>query len=308
MAWKTMVTELLWFLRGDTNIKFLLDYDCHIWDGDAYKNYTNNFLGYEDVPSKEEFIKEIKTNNEFANKWGELGPIYGEQWRSWRVGKGIETTLKTEDGETLYEAGSVYIDQITNLVNELKTNPDSRRMMVSAWNVGELDQMVLPPCHYGFQVYTRELSTEEQVKAYEKMGYTKNLDPLDYAPKRAISLMWNQRSVDTFLGLPFNIASYGLLLEIIAREVNMVPDELIGNLGDVHLYSNHIEQAKEQMYRRPYDLPKVQITERDWYLHPLVKLKSEERMFQQKIRSYRPECFELIGYESHPKIKAPLSN
>jgi thymidylate synthase len=140
------------------------------------------------------------------------------------------------------------------------------------------------------------------------MGYTKNLDPLDYAPKRAISLMWNQRSVDTFLGLPFNIASYGLLLEIIAREVNMVPDELIGNLGDVHLYLNHIEQAKEQMYRRPYDLPKVQITERDWYLHPLVKLNSEERMFQQKIRSYRPECFELIGYESHPKIKAPLSN
>jgi len=308
MAWKTMVTELLWFLRGDTNIKFLLDYDCHIWDGDAYKNYTNNFLGYEDVPSKEEFIKEIKTNNEFANKWGELGPIYGEQWRSWRVGKGIETTLKTENGETLYEAGSVYIDQITNLVNELKTNPDSRRMMVSAWNVGELDQMVLPPCHYGFQVYTRELSTEEQVKAYEKMGYTKNLDPLDYVPKRAISLMWNQRSVDTFLGLPFNIASYGLLLEIIAREVGMIPDELIGNLGDVHLYSNHIEQAKEQINREPFELPSVVITERTWYQHPLVKLKSEERMFQQKIRSYRPDCFELIGYESHSKIKAPLSN
>jgi thymidylate synthase len=280
-----------------------LDYDCHIWDGDAYKNYTNNFLGYEDVPSKEEFIKEIKTNNEFANKWGELGPIYGEQWRSWKRYRNVEDT---EHKETLHIID--YVDQITNLVNELKTNPDSRRLMVSAWNVGELDQMVLPPCHYGFQVYTRELSIEEQVKAYEKMGYTKNLDPLDYAPKRAISLMWNQRSVDTFLGLPFNIASYGLLLEIIAREVNMVPDELIGNLGDVHLYSNHIEQAKEQMYRRPYDLPKVQITERDWYLHPLVKLNSEERMFQQKIRSYRPECFELIGYESHPKIKAPLSN
>ena len=280
MAWKTMVTELLWFLRGDTNIKFLLDYDCHIWDGDAYKNYTNNFLGYEDVPSKEEFIKEIKTNNEFANKWGELGPIYGEQWRSWKRYRNVEDT---EHKETLHIID--YVDQITNLVNELKTNPDSRRLMVSAWNVGELDQMVLPPCHYGFQVYTQE-----------REG------------KRYISLMWNQRSVDTFLGLPFNIASYGLLLEIIAREVNMVPDELIGNLGDVHLYSNHIEQAKEQMYRRPYDLPKVQITERDWYLHPLVKLNSEERMFQQKIRSYRPECFELIGYESHPKIKAPLSN
>ena len=297
MAWKTMVTELLWFLRGDTNIKFLLDYDCHIWDGDAYKNYTNNFLGYEDVPSKEEFIKEIKTNNEFAKKWGELGPIYGKQWRQWG---GLQDL--TDDNKP------IYLDQITNLINELKTNPDSRRLMVSAWNVGELDQMVLPPCHYGFQLYTRELSIEEQVRVHEKMGYTKNLDPLDYVPKRAISLMWNQRSVDTFLGLPFNIASYGLLLEIIAREVNMVPDELIGNLGDVHLYSNHIEQAKEQMYRRPYDLPQVQITERNWYQHEKVKEHLGEKTFSEKIMSYRPECFELIGYESHPKIKAPLSN
>ncbi len=293
MAWKTMVTELLWFLRGDTNIKFLLDYDCHIWDGDAYKNYTNNFLGYEDVPSKEEFIKEIKTNNEFANKWGELGPIYGKQWREW-------TSWSHSDLED--------IDQITNLINELKTNPDSRRLMVSAWNVGDLDQMVLPPCHYGFQVYTRELSIEEQVRVHEKMGYTKNLDPLDYVPKRAISLMWNQRSVDTFLGLPFNIASYALLLEIIAKEVNMVPDELIGNLGDVHLYLNHIEQAKEQMYRRPYDLPKVQITERNWYQHEKVKEHLGEKPFTEKIMSYRPECFELLNYQSHPTIKAPLSN
>jgi len=300
MAWKTMVTELLWFLRGNTNIKFLLDYDCHIWDGDAYKNYTNKFLGYEDVPSKEEFINRIKTNNEFAKKWGDLGPIYGKQWRSW--GDGDE-----------YVDGIVYmkyppIDQITNLVNELKTNPDSRRLMVSAWNVGELDQMVLPPCHYGFQVYTRELSIEEQVRAYEKMGYTKNIDPLDYAPKRAISLMWNQRSVDTLLGLPFNIASYGLLLEIIAKEVNMVPDELIGNLGDVHLYKNHIEQAKEQMYRRPYDLPSVRITERNWYQHELVKEHLGEKTFSEKIMSYRPECFELLNYQSHKTIKAPLSN
>jgi thymidylate synthase len=291
MAWKTMVTELLWFLRGDTNIKFLLDYDCHIWDGDAYKNYTNNFLGYEDVPSKEEFIKEIKTNSEFAKKWGDLGPIYGAQWRKW------DWDLNPEP-----------IDQITNLINELKTNPDSRRLMVSAWNVGALDAMVLPPCHYGFQVYTRELSIEEQVRSYEKMGYTKNIDPLDYAPKRAISLMWNQRSSDTFLGLPFNIASYALLLEIIAKEVNMVPDELIGNLGDVHLYKNHIEQAKEQMYRRPYDLPQVQITERNWYQHEKVKEHLGEKTFSEKIMSYRPECFELLNYQSHPTIKAPLSN
>jgi thymidylate synthase len=310
MAWKTMVTELLWFLRGDTNIKFLLDYDCHIWDGDAYKNYTNNFLGYEDVPSKEEFIKEIKTNSEFAKKWGELGPIYGKQWRQWG---GLQDL--TDDNKP------IYLDQITNLINELKTNPDSRRLMVSAWNVGELDQMVLPPCHYGFQVYTRELSNEEKWKQYSKLGLNIEINgiPLELKhmgtqfypkslPQRAISLMWNQRSVDTFLGLPFNIASYGLLLEIIAREVNMVPDELIGNLGDVHLYSNHIEQAKEQMYRRPYDLPQVQITERNWYQHEKVKEHLGEKTFSEKIMSYRPECFELIGYESHPKIKAPLSN
>ena len=127
-------------------------------------------------------------------------------------------------------------------------------------------------------------------------------------PKRSISLMWNQRSVDTFLGLPFNIASYGLLLEIIAKEVNMVPDELIGNLGDVHLYKNHIEQAKEQISRTPYDLPKIQITERNWYQHQLVKERLGEKTLDEKLKSYRPDCFELIGYESHPKIKAPLSN
>ena len=269
MAWKVMVAELLWFLRGDTNIKFLLDYDCHIWDGDAYKNYCNQIPEYSKqfTMSKEEYIYKIKTDEEFAKKWGELGPIYGKQWRKWSADKIHKN------------------DQITNLINELKTNPDSRRLMVSAWNVGELDQMVLPPCHYGFQVYTREENGQ-----------------------RYISLMWNQRSVDTFLGLPFNIASYGLLLEIIAKEVNMVPDELIGNLGDVHLYKNHIEQAKEQMYRRPYDLPKVQITERNWYQHELVKEHLGEKTFSEKIMSYRPDCFELIGYQSHEKIKAPLSN
>jgi thymidylate synthase len=281
MAWNVMVAELLWFLRGDTNIKFLLDYDCHIWDGDAYKNYTNKFLGYEDVPSKEEFIKQIKTDEAFAKKWGDLGPIYGKQWRNWKYEN--KKNHYVTAGEPTHN--SVEIDQITALINELKTNPDSRRLMVSAWNVGELDQMVLPPCHYGFQVYTREENEQ-----------------------RYISLMWNQRSVDTFLGLPFNIASYGLLLEIIAKEVNMVPDELIGNLGDVHLYKNHIEQAKEQMYRRPYDLPKVQITERNWYQHELVKEHLGEKTFDQKIMSYRPDCFELVGYQSHEKIKAPLSN
>ena len=289
MAWKTMVVELLWFLRGDTNIKFLLDYDCHIWDGDAYKNYQTEWLKenppfsgpYDNVClTKEEFIKKIKTDDKFAKEWGELGPIYGKQWRSWKYQKN-----EWYDGKNHYEEESKSIDQIKNLIEQLKTNPDSRRLMVSAWNVGELDQMVLPPCHYGFQVYTRENNGQ-----------------------RYISLMWNQRSVDTFLGLPFNIASYGLLLEIIAKEVNMVPDELIGNLGDVHLYLNHIEQAKEQIGRTPYELPTVKITERNWYMHEAVKEHLGEKTLDEKLKSYRPDCFELIGYESHPKIKAPLSN
>ena len=245
MAWKSIVTELLWFLRGDTNIKFLVDNDCHIWDGDAYKNYTKSFLGYEDIPSQEWFINEIKTNPDFANRFGDLGPIYGKQWRKWYGWRKYSLT-----------------DQIANLIQGLKTNPDSRRLMVSAWNVGELDQMVLPPCHYGFQCYVRE--------------------------GKYLSLMWNQRSVDTFLGLPFNIASYGLLLEILAKEVNMIPDELIGNLGDVHLYSNHIEQAKEQIGREPFQLPRLTLEHSS--LDPVELV------------------YKLEDYQSHPTIKAPLSN
>jgi thymidylate synthase len=250
MAWKTMVVELLWFLRGDTNIKFLLDYDCHIWDGDAYKRYVTEFTNenpHAQPNTKEVFILKIKHEEEFRKKWGELGPIYGKQWREWNIWNGYEP-----------------IDQIQNLINELKTNPDSRRLMVNAWNVGELDQMVLPPCHYGFQVYTTELSDLRRYNIWFNNNYEtgmerffdpKNLPDFDNpyytpTPKRGISLMWNQRSVDTFLGLPFNIASYGLLLEIIAKEVGMLPDELIGNLGDVHLYSNHIEQAKEQIGKK----------------------------------------------------------
>ena len=326
MHWNSVITELLWFLRGETNIKFLLDYDCHIWDGDAYKNYLHKVIRDKDIVhylksysvdtngvptiepySQEEFINKIKTDDEFANKWGELGPVYGKQWRSWKYQKN-----EWYDGKNHYEEESKSIDQIQNLINELKTNPDSRRLMVNAWNVGELDQMVLPPCHYGFQVYTRELSLDERNKwSWDNWGITCEMESVldeQEVPKRAISLMWNQRSVDTFLGLPFNIASYGLLLEIIAKEVNMVPDELIGNLGDVHLYSNHVEQAKEQIGRTPYELPTVKITERNWYMHEAVKEHLGEKTLDEKLKSYRPDCFELIGYESHPKIKAPLSN
>ena len=288
MFWKGIVTELIWFLRGDTNIKFLVDNNCHIWDGDAYKVfekwYNENYekVGYSGyyVHDKEVFIDLIKTDDEFAKKWGGLGPVYGKQWRSW---DSIER-VKYRSGDDGDETSNAYvdngnIDQISNLISDLKTNPDSRRLMVNAWNVGELDQMTLPPCHYGFQVYTRELSMEERQRlcavftedSYGIDGELRSPITIDWekTPKRAISLMWNQRSVDTFLGLPFNIASYGLLLEIIAKAVNMVPDQLIGNLGDVHLYSNHIEQAKELLGRELridervcmcYENPKLDLT------------------------------------------------
>jgi len=256
MYFKGIVTELLWFLRGDTNIKYLVDNNCHIWDGDAIKNYEkhNGLIDWGPFITKEEaFIDMIKTDNEFANKWGELGPVYGKQWRNWCGYEKVPAGW--EHGAITYYKNVAKCDQIETLIRDLKTNPDSRRLMVNAWNVGELDQMVLPPCHYGFQVYTRELSLEERHDIKEQYGFDcrklakPSIEQLDAAniPTRAISLMWNQRSVDTFLRLPFNIASYGLLLEIIAKIVNMVPDELIGNLGDTHLYLNHIEQAKEQI-------------------------------------------------------------
>ena len=323
MAFKTMVTELLWFLRGDTNIKYLVDNNCHIWDGDAYKNYEKEFekgnapgrtllvrrLDGKKTTRKlsiEDFILLIKTDDKFATKWGELGPIYGKQWRRWD---------KIEDDGMQY--GISEIDQIQNSINLLKTDPDSRRNRVNAWNVGELDQMVLPPCHTDFQFFTRELSWQERFDIHKKYLTEDKLDLLfEFAtnenlnslgvPKRAISLMWNQRSVDTFLGLPFNIASYGLLLEIIAKEVNMVPDELIGNLGDVHLYSNHIEQAKEQLTRKPYKLPKLLCLDEYHYL--MDKELIGEIPFIEKIEKFRPDFFKVENYQSHPTIKAPLSN
>ena len=329
MAWKTMVTELLWFLRGDTNIKYLVDNDCHIWDGDAFKYYTKkvneiidgykcgDIMGMQDHIEKlfsdsdkltpltmDEFINKIKTDDEFAKEWGELGPIYGKQWRSWdsyTVKPGLVSRPDGSYNENYWDYDQS-IDQIQNLINELKTHPDSRRLMVSAWNVGELDQMVLPPCHYGFQVYTRELSLEERL-TWMKNNKTNVVLPardlnVEFSmdeffrpygvPTRAISLMWNQRSVDTFLGLPFNIASYGLLLMMIADEVGMVPDELIGNLGDTHIYLNHIEQAKEQIGREPMDLPTVHV---------------RDGIFCSSVNDVI-----LENYNSHPPIKAPLSN
>ena len=211
IAFKTMVTELKWFLRGDTNIKYLQDNNCKIWDGDYKKSGRTD---------------------------GELGPIYGKQWRDING-----------------------IDQLENLITGIISNPDSRRHLVDSWNVEDLDKMTLPPCHYSFQCYVAD---------------------------GKLSLMWNQRSADLFLGVPFNISSYGLLLLLLCKETRLEPGELIGNFGDIHLYQNHLEQAEEQIDRYSYDLPNVKLSCYDIYRGDFD--------------------VELIDYKPHPAIKAPLSN
>ena len=244
---KTVSTELKWFLKGDTNIKYLVENGCNIWTGDAYKQYVKVWEYDLDEPlSEEDFVERIKTDEDFARVWGELGPTYGKQWRS------IQDTFSP----TLLP-----IDQLKNLIEEIKKNPNSRRLLVSSWAVDKIRNMILPPCHYAFQCYVAD---------------------------GKLSLMWSQRSADLFLGVPFNISSYGMLLLLLCKETGYKPGELVGNFGDIHLYKNHLEQAKEQINRKAFDLPTVKLSNVD-------VLNGE---FD----------FELIGYKSHSTIKAPLSN
>lgn len=301
MAWKSMVVELIWFLKGRTDLKYLLDNKCYIWVGDAYKRYTNtnisdidfyqreknfdssgiefnsgypNFVHY----SKEDFIDKIKNDEKFSEKWGDLGKIYGYQWKKFNGG----------------------FDQIENLINDLKHNPDSRRLMVNAWNPSELSEMILPPCHYGFQCYTTEMTFDERFKYFLKHNPNKTVEIKDgnfetvldnyKVPKRKLSLLWNQRSIDTPLGLPFNISSYALLLIILAKEVNMLPHELIASLGDTHIYLDQVDGVQEQIKRQPLKLPTIKI------------------LNDKKYDRYHISDFELVNYKSHEKINFPLSN
>ena len=216
---KSIIYELLWFLQGDTNVKYLQEHGVRIW-------------------------------NEWADENGELGPVYGHQWRSWPD----------------YQGGT--IDQIQYVIDQLKNNPDSRRMIVSAWNVAEVNKMALPPCHTIFQFYTAPLPDG----------------------RRRLSLQLYQRSADTFLGVPFNIASYALLLQMMAQVCDMVPGDFIHTTGDTHLYLNHLEQARLQLTREPRPLPTMKI-------NPDVK----------SIFDFHYEDFELVGYDPHPHIKAEVS-
>ncbi|MFA5916858.1 MAG: thymidylate synthase [Candidatus Gracilibacteria bacterium] len=251
MFLKGIIYELIWFLNGDTNIQYLVKNGVKIWNQWPYQAYlkANNlemqYPKYSEIWQEKmnEFIENIKTDDEFAKKWGELGPVYGKQWRDFGG-----------------------IDQITNIINQIKNTPDSRRIIVSAWNPTEIEEMAksgLPPCHTLFQFYVAN---------------------------GKLSCQLYQRSADTFLGVPFNIASYSLLTMMIASVCNLEYGDFVHTLGDTHIYNNHFEQVKEQLTRTLLKLPELKI-------NPNVK----------DIFSFKYEDFDLVGYESHPAIKAPIA-
>jgi thymidylate synthase len=360
MYTKGIIVELLWFLGkhmvvdryrklGRTNIRYLLDNNCHIWVGDAYKRYkTKCDLEVSDVVNwtytfpgshvarhftKPEFITLIKGDDDFARAWGELGPVYGEQWCDWGGNKaipyGVELlcdapiTLEilqsalllendactTEHQQTMASQGTHGINQIAKLIEDLENNPDSRRLMVTAWNPSDLEASVLPPCHHGFQCYTAVMTDWERYaymevndpEAYKFMRARMWKKPGDFTrfmnlmrvPSRKLSLMWNQRSVDTPLGLPFNIASYGFLLHMLAEMANMVPGELVGNLGDTHIYDNQWDGVELQLTNETFPLP---------------KLKIKESLVRKSITDFSIEDFEIVDYRSAPLVHYPLSN
>lgn len=239
MYWKGCVTELLWFLRGGTNIKYLIENGCNIWTNDAYRFYVEKFRNSKhELLTKEQFINNIRIGSSIyyveddkskIYTYGDLGPVYGKQWTKWVNTYGKE------------------VNQIDNVIKKLKENPNDRRLIVSAWNVGELDNMALPPCHYMFQFYSSKAAEEERENYAEKH----KIDVVD-APERTLSLVWSQRSVDVCLGLPYDMLSYSILLYIIAREVNMIPSRLKCFLGDCHIYENQLDGAQTQLLRNPW--------------------------------------------------------
>ncbi len=246
---KGIIYELLWFLRGDTNIKYLVENGVHIWDNDAYRHYTELCAKLGATPiSKELFLEAVLSGEDSSlsgYKFGDLNHVYGHQWRSW--GK----------------ANGEVIDQISEVIRTINESPNSRRMIVSAWNVAEIEDMALPPCHVLFQFYVAD---------------------------GKLSCMLYQRSADTFLGVPFNIASYALLTQMIAQVCGLGLGEFIHTLGDTHLYLNHFDQVAEQLSRTPRPLPRMKINE---------NVKS--------IFDFKYEDFELVGYDPHPTISAPMS-
>jgi thymidylate synthase len=250
-----IIHELIWFLQGSTNIKYLVDNDVHIWDEWPYKAYllkqgkkVPQINGNEWNKGIKQFTERIKRDPDFAKWNGELGPVYGYQWRNW----------PTPDGR--------HIDQLKQAIDTIKQNPDSRRIIVSAWNAAEIEDMAvsgLPPCHLLFQFYVAE---------------------------GKLSCQMYQHSADTFLGVPFNIASYALLTMMVAQVTGLKPGDFVHTFGDTHLYLNHLKQVDEQLRRKPRSLPTMKI-------NPDIK----------NIDDFKFEDFELIGYDPHPAIYAPIA-
>lgn len=245
---KGVIHELLWFLSGDTNIKYLVENGVHIWDNDAYRYYNELCIKHGVLPvSREDFLAAAGVESPIEGyRFGDLNHVYGYQWRHWD---------KSEEGS--------FVDQVAQVIETIKKNPDSRRMIVSAWNVAEVEDMALPPCHVLFQFYVAD---------------------------GRLSCQLYQRSADTFLGVPFNIASYALLTMMIAQVCGLEAGEFVHTLGDTHLYLNHLEQVDEQLSREPRPLPTM-------HLNPEVK----------SVFDFRYEDFTLEGYDPHPTIKAPMS-
>ncbi len=266
-----VVHELIWMLRGETNIKYLVDNDVGIWTDWPLKFFRQENPGIE--MSREQFSANIKENDVFANKWGNCGPVYGKQWRNW------ETPAEEYGGDS--------IDQIAIAIDMLKNNPTSRRNIISAWNAADIEQMTvsgLPPCHLMFQFYTRDIPEEfkEDYKPINDVVPTKYLDCQVYI-----------RSNDLFLGAPFNMAQYALLMHIIGNEVNMIPGDLVYTIGDAHIYSNHVEQVEEQLSRSSaYEIPTVRVFN-----------TKDGRNFETIIGS----DVEIYNYNPHNAIKAPIA-
>jgi thymidylate synthase len=324
---KGIVHELLWFLSGSTNIKYLIDNDVHIWDEWAYEKYKKNvksvddmkfFRGevaeddadYYDPYSQTEFIEKIKSNKKFTKKWGELGEgTYGGMWRGFPT---FDTAI-VEHPETSADipvATLRRIDQISKVIDKLKTNPDDRRLIVSAWHPYWAEKCSLAPCHILFQFHTEELELGERLGMYlaKKSGninwrncgqsaelyateeYIESQLKEYEIPSRRLNCKLTQRSADLFLGVPFNIASYSLLTHMVAQVTNMAVGEFIWSGGDIHIYQNHLDQVKEQLSRKPKELPKL-------ILNPKVK----------DIFDFKYEDIKIEGYDPHPAIKAQVA-
>lgn len=303
LYWKGVVGELIWFLRGDPDIRYLWDNNISIWD----KDWANKvFSEYPAIPFKtieEAKLYYKKDDKEASSHRYSLGPIYGKQWRNWvGLGKLGDYIL------TLFNSKKV--DQISDLIKNLKEKPMSRRHLVTAWNPAELNNMALPPCHWAFEIIPRPLTVSERSIIYysniqSKEVFTLTNEVLNSLniPKYTFDLKWHQRSVDIFLGLPFNIASYGLLAHIIGKLTNMIPNELIGDLSNVHIYEPHMKAVKEQLSR---DVNKYSECKLDISKLIDIDIKKYPDNLDMFIGRLKIEDFNLIDYESFPTIKADM--